>query len=74
MQANWAFTILRDTISMHASIFGLSWKLTITVDRTMRTRLLAVTFDLLPTTFVACPRHSSPLLGLWLGRLIVIGV
>ena len=36
--------------------------LTIAVDSAMRTRLLAIAFDLLPSTFVACSRDSAPLL------------
>jgi hypothetical protein len=36
--------------------------LTIAVDSAMRTRLFAVAFDLLPSTFVASSGNSTPLL------------
>jgi hypothetical protein len=42
----------------------------------MCTRLLAVAFDLLPSTFVACSRHSAPFLHMrgWLGAIELGGV
>jgi len=36
--------------------------LTIAVDSAMRTRLLAIAFDLLPSTFVACSGNPTPFL------------
>ena len=53
-------------------------ELTITIDGTVCARLFAITFDLLPPTFVAGTSHSAALLHrsnglLWLIGVIVVG-